>query len=363
MRVLNRGQNAALTGGAILGTLCLLLALAGMLAGAKPLIFTSGSMTPTIPAGGLALSLPAGAGDLVAGDVVSVENAQGVRITHRVQAVEHRGATAVLTLKGDANDAVDAERYVVTTGDRVVWSAPLLGYAVAALGSPYAIFAGGLLSAYLLYLAFGSANSPGGSRPSGSRSVGRRSRGRQETATAEPQLYPSETVLHTLPEPEATRERKSGSRRRTLISRAAIMASAVVAMAGAGALAVPAPAQAAFSSAAGATASFGAATLPVPALSCRNDGGSVVLEWAHDSLAVDPTYTVEQSGAVEPWAEGLSASSLAVDAADPRFTSAEPAVITFSVRSVHGLWESTAAALDLSYTPAGDAPATIQCAG
>ena len=152
---LTRAQSVALTAGAVLGSLCLLAALSAVVFGVKPLMFKSGSMDPTIPTGGLALSIPVDAAGLRHGDIVSTENATGNRITHRVAAVVPAVGYTELTLKGDANDVVDAEIYAVTEVDRVFWSVPLLGYAVAWLSSLMAMFIGGLFTAYLLYIAFG----------------------------------------------------------------------------------------------------------------------------------------------------------------------------------------------------------------
>lgn len=61
--------------------LCLLITLAGILLGAKPLIFRSGSMEPAIPTGSLPLSLPVDVASLRPGDIVSVTNSSDVRIT------------------------------------------------------------------------------------------------------------------------------------------------------------------------------------------------------------------------------------------------------------------------------------------
>ena len=234
---LNRIQNAALTVGAVLGSLCLLAALAAVLFGIKPLIFTSGSMDPTIPTGGLALSIPVEASDIGPGDIVSTENSSGTRITHRVVAVEPAAGYAQLTLQGDANDVADAEAYPVTEADRVFWSAPLLGYAVAWLSSPVAVFVGGFFTAYLLYVAFGVKRGP-----------------RRAPSTAG-------------------------------VATAGVLLLAGGALYG-GALHGAEPASAAFTSKATAAASFSTASLPAPSqpvCSIQNPGGSgpkILLEWS-----------------------------------------------------------------------------------
>ncbi|GAB2665587.1 signal peptidase I [Prescottella soli] len=152
----SRGREIALNVGAIAGLICVLAAAASFLFGIKPLIFRSGSMSPEIPTGALALSKTTPAGNLEVGDVVSVENDQGTRITHRVhEIVSSDGTTSVLILKGDANQDADISPYTVTEVDRVFFSVPGLGYAVSWLSSPAAIFLGGALVGGVMVLAFG----------------------------------------------------------------------------------------------------------------------------------------------------------------------------------------------------------------
>lgn len=145
-----RVRQAVLGVGAVVGLLSLVLALAGIVCDAKVLVFRSGSMSPTIHTGALAVARYTPAGDLRVGDVVSVTDAGGTRITHRVTAVEHRGTRAVLTLKGDANTTPDPTAYDVRGADRVVASVDHLGYAASAAGSPVGL---ALLGAYGAFLA------------------------------------------------------------------------------------------------------------------------------------------------------------------------------------------------------------------
>ena len=53
-----------LTAAAAIGTACLLVTVVAPLAGVRPLIFLSGSMSPTIPAGSLALARTVDAEDI-----------------------------------------------------------------------------------------------------------------------------------------------------------------------------------------------------------------------------------------------------------------------------------------------------------
>ncbi|GAA1480088.1 hypothetical protein GCM10009624_05280 [Gordonia sinesedis] len=141
--------------GAILGVLCIVLAIAAAATGSKPLIFRSGSMEPTISTGSLALSHPVPASEVRVGDVVSVTDAGGNRVTHRVADIPARaGNSATLVLRGDANRDPDTETYTVAGADRVFWDMPLLGYVAAWLATPTAVALLALLVAVILWATF-----------------------------------------------------------------------------------------------------------------------------------------------------------------------------------------------------------------
>ena len=116
----------ALTVGAVVGTLCLVFTLLSATVGVRPLVFTSGSMAPAIETGDLAVTRPVELARLAPGDVVSVIDARGVRITHRV--VEVDAARNLLRLKGDANQTADPLPYATDRADLVLFSVPAGGY-------------------------------------------------------------------------------------------------------------------------------------------------------------------------------------------------------------------------------------------
>nr|WP_256985365.1 signal peptidase I [Rhodococcus sp. 06-1059B-a] len=148
-------REIALTVGALAGLLCVLIALAAVVFGITPLVFRSGSMSPAIETGALALSKTTPAVDIQVGDIVNVTNAAGNGITHRVIEIGAVGSDSVeLYLKGDGNAEPDAEPYVVSEAGRVLFSVPKLGYAVTWLSGPVAVFAGGVLVGVLLMVAF-----------------------------------------------------------------------------------------------------------------------------------------------------------------------------------------------------------------
>lgn len=147
-------REVVLTTGAVLGLLCILVAVAGVALGVQPLIFRSGSMAPEIETGALGLARDVPAAEVVPGDVVSVHGSDGVRITHRVVSTEPAGEQTALVLKGDANAVADAEPYLVDRVDRVLFSVNKAGYVVAWLSSTPAVFVGGALVGALLVYAF-----------------------------------------------------------------------------------------------------------------------------------------------------------------------------------------------------------------
>lgn len=154
-----RAKEIALNLGAIAGLICIVATVVSLIFGIKPLVFRSGSMAPAIPTGALALAKTVPAADLAVGDVISVDNAQGVRITHRVIELQPAGDGAVsVTLQGDANSIADTQPYTVIEADRVIFHVAGVGYAVAWLSSKIAIFLGGVLAGALLVIAFGRTN-------------------------------------------------------------------------------------------------------------------------------------------------------------------------------------------------------------
>lgn len=343
-------QNNLLTLGAVLGTLCLLAALAGMMLGAKPLIFRTGSMSPAIATGALAITFPVEAREIRTGDIISVENAAGVRITHRVVSSEVGNGAATVRLKGDANPVADGEPYVLRTADRVVLSVPLLGYGIAWLSSPAAMFVGGLFTAFLLYLAFGSART---------NRADERPEDHDDSGNAEP-------VTALAARPGA--RRKAGRRSKRMAATSVASLALVVA----GTLQTSAPSQAAFMDTASATAGFTATSLQAPTMTCTNSGSyNVTLTLTHPG---GPATLYELNSAVPvrtwttgTWSAGGSVNYL-VDANHSAFTFNQTTNVTFRGLSKVGLWTSQAATRLVAYTPEtnilfiGLTPAKLRCA-
>ncbi len=183
--MLERLRQTVLWSGAGLGGLCLAWAATIHVLGLTPMIFTSGSMGPQIAAGDLALAESVPARAIGVGDVVSVVNAAGVRVTHRVVEIDPVDTTtAVLTLRGDANASPDAEAYTVTRVERVVTSVPAAGHVVDAVSSPSGRFVSGAWLGLCLFLVLGAGRAGSGrERPRRGRHPGGRHR-RQDRSRA-----------------------------------------------------------------------------------------------------------------------------------------------------------------------------------
>lgn len=118
---------------AVVGTVCIVATIAALLFGVNIAMFKTGSMAPTIPTGSAAVSVRIDAADARPRDIVTVSRGKGkLPVTHRVVEVMPTGdGEAALILKGDANDSNDPFPYQVQTVNRVVWSMPGLGTALA----------------------------------------------------------------------------------------------------------------------------------------------------------------------------------------------------------------------------------------
>lgn len=111
-----------------LGSLGIALAIAVLFFDVKALVVTSGSMAPELPIGSFIIAVPVDG--VQVGDIVSVERGSSM-ITHRVVAVSEQG----LTLKGDANAAVDQVLYSPEQIYRLAIDIPFVGYVVSYLPS------------------------------------------------------------------------------------------------------------------------------------------------------------------------------------------------------------------------------------
>ena len=124
----------------LVGAICLLWLAVSTVLGLSLVVVLTGSMSPTVPAGGAVVTRPIAAVDVRPGDVVTVPRPGfEVPVTHRVvstSAVPGDAAARSLVLRGDANDTDDRDPYVVRDARIVVASAPGLGFVLTTMSTP-----------------------------------------------------------------------------------------------------------------------------------------------------------------------------------------------------------------------------------
>jgi signal peptidase len=141
----------------VAASVAVLLTLAIVLAGFRPLVIRSGSMEPTYSVGDVVLVASEPAADIRVGQVVTRFDApQAVdSLTHRVQAVTRDGDRVHVTTQGDANSS--AERWTAPAGQQVgvvVASVPAIGLPLTAVRSStaWAVVVGAVVLAVIAVL-------------------------------------------------------------------------------------------------------------------------------------------------------------------------------------------------------------------
>lgn len=122
---------------AVLAALAVVAVIPRAVHGAALTVLT-GSMTPTIPVGSVAVVRPVDPGTLHVGDVVTYQKAPGKPelITHRIIAIHTDTTPVTLITKGDANRGADVEPVPVTAvRGRVLFHVPYLGTFRNAVGT------------------------------------------------------------------------------------------------------------------------------------------------------------------------------------------------------------------------------------
>ncbi|MEV8338416.1 signal peptidase I [Leucobacter sp. NPDC077196] len=156
MRVFRIVRSILFTIGAVVGAGSILLVIATLAFGLRPLVVISGSMEPGIPTGSLILTRTVPAADLKIGDVVTVPRPDGRGpVTHRVVEIDEMEQGPVeLELQGDANAAKDPQPYVVNEAGLLQLTVPGLGVVVEGLRSPLGLAGVGTVLVGLVLLYF-----------------------------------------------------------------------------------------------------------------------------------------------------------------------------------------------------------------
>jgi len=126
----------------IAGAVCIVVVILAFGFHISLIMFKTGSMSPTIPTGSLAVVHQIPATDIHVGDVVTVDRPGQLPVTHRVTSVAGSGSTRTITLRGDANPTDDIAPYVVSSVKIVWWSIPGWARIVVWFSDPFVL--GGL---------------------------------------------------------------------------------------------------------------------------------------------------------------------------------------------------------------------------
>lgn len=142
-RRLSRAVGGTLLNVAALGGLvCIVLVILAFVFNISLIMFKTGSMSPTIPAGSLAIVQEIAAPDIRVDDVITVDREDALPVTHRVTSVSGTGESRTITMRGDANESEDPAPYTVTEARRVLYSIPGLAKVIVWFSNPWVL--GGL---------------------------------------------------------------------------------------------------------------------------------------------------------------------------------------------------------------------------
>jgi signal peptidase len=137
------------------GVVCILAVIASAFFQVSLIMFSTGSMSPTIPAGSVAVVRQVPAGQVRVGDVVTVDRPGELPITHRIVAIHPAGdGTVALTLRGDANREDDQAPYLVSHVRLVLASIPGAASVIVFASNPVVLGAVTIAAALLVGWAF-----------------------------------------------------------------------------------------------------------------------------------------------------------------------------------------------------------------
>ncbi|PZF53288.1 signal peptidase I [Curtobacterium sp. MCSS17_008] len=126
----------------VVGIICVIWWVIAATTGLSLIVVTTGSMSPTVPAGSVVVSERVPAASVRAGQVVTVPRpGASLPVTHRVVTVERVTGDTVarqFTLRGDANGTNDRDQYIVREAGLVIAAAPVLGSVLQAASTPAA---------------------------------------------------------------------------------------------------------------------------------------------------------------------------------------------------------------------------------
>ncbi len=136
------------------GAACIVLVVLAHTMGITLIMFSTGSMSPTIPAGSVAVVQRVPASEIAVGDVVTVDRAGQLPVTHRVTSIAAGASDAerTITMRGDANEEDDPHPYAVSSVRAVLWSVPGLASVIVRFSDPLVL--GGITIAAALVVGW-----------------------------------------------------------------------------------------------------------------------------------------------------------------------------------------------------------------
>lgn len=138
------------------GVICIVLVILAFTANITLMMFRTGSMSPTIPAGAVAVVQEIPASEIAVGDVVTVDRDPDLPVTHRVTSVAPGPTESdrMITMRGDANAQDDPLPYTVESVRIVRFAIPGVAHVVVALGNPFVLGGITVAAALLVVWAF-----------------------------------------------------------------------------------------------------------------------------------------------------------------------------------------------------------------
>ncbi|WP_221585951.1 signal peptidase I [Microbacterium sp. G2-8] len=126
---------------AVGGLVCIALVVLAWAFDITLMMFRTGSMAPTIPAGSVAIVKHVPAAEIDVGDIVTVDRDEQLPVTHRVTSIEEGSIDAerVITMRGDANASDDPHPYAVTGVRTVLFAIPGLAPIIVWFSNPYVL--------------------------------------------------------------------------------------------------------------------------------------------------------------------------------------------------------------------------------
>ncbi|RUR01449.1 signal peptidase I [Labedella endophytica] len=142
---------------ALAGVVCIVLVVLSVFFQITLIMFKTGSMSPTIPTGSVAVVREIPAEDIRVGDVVTVDRAGDLPVTHRVLSVSVADGAPdarTITMQGDANASPDPSPYTVESVRIVLASVPHLASVIVWFSNPVVLGSITLAASALVVWAF-----------------------------------------------------------------------------------------------------------------------------------------------------------------------------------------------------------------